>query len=321
MTWVIIVTTVLSLLSGAGAVYASNDALPGEFLYPVKTWVEDVQLLVAPDDVDVELAGIFASRRMEELLELLQTGEEIDLQDLLDGYRNRTELMTQTFEKVRAQDPEDAIRLRVELETRLQEHARLMESLLDEQMEDIDLPLQAHIRTMLETNTQTRLRINQDDPVGEPAAETVVDSTEDETTDDLIEDITDENNDQNQYNNQNQNRVEYASDDFVENGSLFFQFRFADSLSNEVYAVVDGSVYNCAVNASLVTCNLTGTSGQGTLKLFDLKTNLLLYSYDYQHDYEYLWAGTKEGGNENQQQGGTGQENDGQGNGQGGSDK
>ena len=72
MTWLIIVTTVLSLLSGAGAVYASNDALPGEFLYPLKTWTEDVQLLLAPDNVDVELAGIFASRRMDELLELLQ---------------------------------------------------------------------------------------------------------------------------------------------------------------------------------------------------------------------------------------------------------
>ena len=321
MTWVIIVTTVLSLLSGAGAVYASNDALPGEFLYPVKTWVEDVQLLLAPDDVDVELAGIFASRRMEELLGLLQTGEEVDVDDLLDGYRNRTELMTQTFEKVQAQDPEDAIRLRVELETKLQEHARLMEFLLDEQTEGDDTSLQAQIRIMLETNTQTRLRINQDVPVEEPVVEPVVDSTTDETTDDPLEDTTDENKDQNQNTNQNQNRVEYASDEFVENDALYFQFRFADTLPNEVYAEVDGSVYNCAVDDSLVTCNLTGASGQGTLRLFDLKTNTLLYSYDYQHNYEYLWAGTKDGGNENQQQGQTDQENDEQGNGQGGSDK
>ena len=320
MTWLIIVTTVLSLLSGAGAVYASNDALPGEFLYPVKTWVEDVQLLLAPDDVDVELAGLFASRRMEELLELVQSGEEVDLEDLLDGYRNRTELMTQTFEKVRAQDPEDGIRLRVELETRLQEHARLMELLLDTQTEDAETPLQAHIRTMLETNTQTRLHINQDAPIEVPVEEPVVGSTEGETIDDTPEDATDANKDQNQFNNQNQNRVEYASDEFVENGALYFQFRFADTLSNEVYAEVDGSIYNCAVDDSLVTCNLTGASGQGTLKLFNLKTNALLFSFDYQHNYEYIWSGTKEGGNENQQQGGTGQENDGQGNGQGGSE-
>ena len=36
MTWVIIVATILSLISGTGAVYASNDALPGDTLYPVK---------------------------------------------------------------------------------------------------------------------------------------------------------------------------------------------------------------------------------------------------------------------------------------------
>ena len=62
MTWVIIVTTIISLVSGAGVVYASNDALPGEGLYPVKTWAENVQLWLAPDDVDVELNGIFASQ-------------------------------------------------------------------------------------------------------------------------------------------------------------------------------------------------------------------------------------------------------------------
>jgi hypothetical protein len=62
-------------------------------------------------------------------------------------------------------------------------------------------------------------------------------------------------------------------------------------------------MYACSVNNNLVTCNLSGSKGNGTLKLFDLKTNELLYSYEYQHNYEYLWAGTKEGGTENQQQG------------------
>jgi len=50
MTWVIIVTTILSLVSGAGAVYASKDALPGDVLYPVKTWVEDFEETSGLDD-------------------------------------------------------------------------------------------------------------------------------------------------------------------------------------------------------------------------------------------------------------------------------
>ena len=294
MTWVIIVTTVLSLLSGAGAVYASNDALPGEFLYPLKTWTEDIQLLLAPDEMDVELAGIFASRRMDELLELLQSGEEIELDDLLGGYQNRTELMTQAFEKVRAHNPEEAIRLRIELETRLREQARIMETLLDENEGSLGIPLQTRIRTMLQSNLQTRMRISQEVPVEEPV---------EDPSEKLTEETEDENKDQNQYEDQNRNRVEYASDEIVENGALFFQFRFTDSLANGMYAEVDGLMYACSVNNDLVTCNLSGSKGNGTLKLFDLKTNELLYSYEYQHNYEYLWAGTKEGGTENQQQG------------------
>jgi hypothetical protein len=50
MTWVLIVAAILSLVSGAGVVYASKDALPGDVLYPVKTWVEDFQETSGLDD-------------------------------------------------------------------------------------------------------------------------------------------------------------------------------------------------------------------------------------------------------------------------------
>ena len=50
MTWVLIVATILSLVSGGGVVYASKDALPGDVLYPVKTWVEDFQETISFDD-------------------------------------------------------------------------------------------------------------------------------------------------------------------------------------------------------------------------------------------------------------------------------
>jgi hypothetical protein len=312
MTWVIIVTTLISLLSGAGVVIASNDALPGEFLFPLKTWAEDVQLLLAPDEMDVELAGIFASRRMDELLELLQSGEVIEFDNLLGGYQKRAELMAQAFEKVRAQDPEEAIRLRIELETRLREQARIMELLLADDGSSVEIPLQIQIRMMLETITQARLRITQDTPVEGPI---------EEPSKEVIGDPRDENKDQNQYENQNRNRVEYASDEFVENGALFFQFRFADSLANGVYAEVDGLMYACSVNNDLVTCNLSGSKGNGTLRLFDQKTNELLYSFDYQHNFEYLWSGTKESGNENQQQGDPGASMGGQDNGRDGGSK
>jgi hypothetical protein len=41
MTWILIITTLVTLLSGGGIVYTSGDALPGEALYPIKTIVEN----------------------------------------------------------------------------------------------------------------------------------------------------------------------------------------------------------------------------------------------------------------------------------------
>jgi len=303
MTWVIIVTTILSLLSGAGAVYASNDALPGEFLYPVKTWVEDVQLVLSPDDVDVELSGIFASRRIEELLALIEEGDLEDLDELVDGYHNRTELMTQLIAQIKARNPEEAIRLRLDLETKLQEHALIIETLIDDEPAEDELPLQDRLRVMLQTNMQTRLRINEEEvEVPEESDElNVDDSAEVESS----EEEAGGDQEKNQYQNQNQNKVVYSSDEYLENGSLFFQFKFADSLEDDVYGEVDGTLYDCSVDGSMVTCGLTGSAGKGILRLYNLRTHELLYSYDYDHDYEYLWGGTKEGGNENQERGET----------------
>ena len=50
---------------GAGAtVYAAQDSLPNDFLYPVKTFSEDFQLAFQNDDFDeLTLLGLFADRQ------------------------------------------------------------------------------------------------------------------------------------------------------------------------------------------------------------------------------------------------------------------
>ena len=172
MAWVIIVTTILSLVSGAGAVYASNSALPGEILYPVKTWMEDVQLTLSPESVDVKLSEEFADHRVEELIALAETGDFENIDDLIDGYQNRTELMTQLISSIEAKNPDEALRLRTELETKLQEHARIIEGFIQD--EGKNLPLQERLRVMLSTNTQTRLRINEEEIVVDPVVSSEV---------------------------------------------------------------------------------------------------------------------------------------------------
>lgn len=290
MTWVIIVTTILSLISGAGVVYASNTALPGEMLYPVKIWSEDVQLAISPEAVDVKLYEEFAGHRIEELIALAEAGKFANIDDLVDGYQNLAELMTQLMASIEAKNPEEATRLRNELEIKLQEHARIIEGFIQGEIEN--LPLQERLREMLQTNTQTRLRLNKEVIIVDPAdvAETTPEVT------DTAADV------QNQ--DQNQNRVRNIPDEFIENGALKFQFRFDRDLEDGVYTEVAGKRYECSVDGALVTCDLTGVSGVGKLNLYQQNSNQLLYSYNYDHAYEYLWKGTKESsGTETQKQG------------------
>lgn len=60
----------VTLLAGGGgaAVFASQTSQPDEFLYPVKTWSEDVRYDIAASETQkLQLAVEFANRRLEEL--------------------------------------------------------------------------------------------------------------------------------------------------------------------------------------------------------------------------------------------------------------
>lgn len=305
MTWLIIAATFLSLVSGAGVVYASNSALPGEVLYPVKTWIEDVQLTLAPDELDIKLIKEFTNYRIGELVALAASDELENISDLLPVYQNRNELMKALMTKIEANNPDEATKLRSEINSQFQEHARIMEGFLANNDESDQV--QDRLREMLQINAQTRLRINEDE--AEPDPVLASDSISEELESSETETETAAEN-QNQPQNQNQNRVVDLPAEFLEEGALKFQFRFDQPLAGGVYAEIAGAKYGCMVDGNQATCDLTGSPSIGRLNLFQLDSNLLLYSYDYDHDYDYLWKGTKESGSsQTQEQGSTENEN------------
>lgn len=61
-------------LTGAGSVFAAQEAVPGELLYPLKLQVEDFRLAVAPDEVDEALYREFAAARVDEVAALIRQG-------------------------------------------------------------------------------------------------------------------------------------------------------------------------------------------------------------------------------------------------------
>jgi hypothetical protein len=69
-----IVAVVAVLLGGSRAVSASDDALPGDRLYPVKTTVEDVRLTFSTDQDDIQLYLQFTEVRVQEMERLIHAG-------------------------------------------------------------------------------------------------------------------------------------------------------------------------------------------------------------------------------------------------------
>jgi hypothetical protein len=319
MTWIIIVSTLLTMLTGTGVVYASSDALPGDALYPVKTLTENVQLALASQEGDAELTLHFIQTRMEEMQQLLAQGRTGDLDEAASGYENQTKSMTQLLAAVQAQDPDEAIRLRTELEQQLQDQARQMQALLDDEETPTGDQTREQLQTMLQTNTQTRLRINQ-------TAEEVPDEELPDEGEDLPDEgeVSAESVEEPVEVNGNGNSQQLRSSEFINAGgdeqNATFTFRVTNAAQIGVYAELDGARYACATDGDLVTCNIPNAVEKGTLNLYCLEDNSLLYSYDYNYD----WLGTKEtgsGDNGQMQQGGSeegGHDSDSGGSGKGG---
>jgi hypothetical protein len=85
--FVAVALVVLAML-GSGTVYASQNSLPGELLYPVKTSFEDVRILFAGSSgAKAKLNLQFAQIRLEEMNKLAASnGERTQL--AVNGYRN-----------------------------------------------------------------------------------------------------------------------------------------------------------------------------------------------------------------------------------------
>jgi len=292
MSWIIIVTTLISLISGGGVVYASGNALPGDVLYPVKTWVEEARLAVASDETDAGLHFQFAETRLAEIAALMEEGELDDVEEALGGYESQVQLMAQTMAKVNAHDPEEAIRLRTDLETKLQDQARLMEDWLADLGEE-ELPLQDRIREMLQTNTQLRERINEVE--GGPI-EVVEDPGEEETgtEPDMASETTMDT------------EVEGAEIiGKIDANANAFRFGLNGQGQNGVYAVISGARYECSLDGDTAVCPAFGAPERGSVQLYDQQTHQLLFTYAYEYafnfEYDHNWQGEK---NDN---GGTGE--------------
>jgi hypothetical protein len=129
MLWAAVFVLVVSLLGG-GTVYASQSALPGDALHPVKLTVEDARLFLAGDAEDVSLAAGFAQARLEEIQSLIELNREEDLPLAVDLFSNRIADAADSLAAVARSDPERAAQLGHLLEESFSLHTETLNLLL-----------------------------------------------------------------------------------------------------------------------------------------------------------------------------------------------
>ena len=78
--WLATAVTLMSLLLGSKIVVAAEQALPGDRLYPMRTWVEETRLFLADDANAVQLHTRFATQRIRALHTLYQQARRADME-------------------------------------------------------------------------------------------------------------------------------------------------------------------------------------------------------------------------------------------------
>jgi len=94
-----------------GAAFASQDALPGELLYPVKIAAEKIELAVTKDEIKkTELHLEFAGKRLDEVEQLIESdkdGTQID--NALSSYQKELNESRKILEDTGAKKPKIAV--------------------------------------------------------------------------------------------------------------------------------------------------------------------------------------------------------------------
>jgi hypothetical protein len=279
MSWIVIVATVVSLLTGAGAVYASGDALPGEALYPVKMLVEDAQLALSPDLIDTELRMQFADHRISELVELLKEGRMDDAESALSGYQNQVALLATLMGKIEAASPEEAVQLRTELQTKLQEQAIRMQTIMDGQGEMV----RETVQTMLQTNTEmrARLQINVAPAVpGDPAGEADTEIPQEQPQGGGANGQGDGQQPGQVQSGRNASNI-VLTGETLDGSQLRLMFSGEAIEGQSYYLEIGGQRQDCTMDNGMIICTMNQIMQQGTASLYEKNTNWLLFQYAF----------------------------------------
>ena len=108
------------VVGGSGVALASQEALPGEALYPVKTTLENVELLVTLDPAaKIHLHNQFSQARLLEIEELVMEGRYNYIRETVSNFEAHVNQASQLLNALATRDPEKAAELGLALKETL----------------------------------------------------------------------------------------------------------------------------------------------------------------------------------------------------------
>lgn len=243
MAWIFIAVSLLSL-GGVGTVYASNAALPGDVLYPVKIASEDIQLFFSDEEGDVGLLLDFMDERLQEI-EIMKEDNNLEGIDLaLESYQNQMEQMTNLMAKVKPDDPVAGNALQAEVQNRLEEQAQRMLNI----NEEIGDQLQIQEQNQERTETQDQLKSGNDDLNTEEIENGNQNSTGKEQ----------DNGQQGEQKNQQQTSTQFSASlqayELTQDGQFVLRFAVNGTQAGDVLVYVNGIEYACSSSQSSLIC-------------------------------------------------------------------
>ena len=130
----IVVFLILALMAArGGAAYASQDATPGDMLYPVKTGLEQTRLMLTTSEMErARLHLDFASTRLAEAAKVAENGNADAVTDLLQRYNTELAATTSSVDNLGigsddAGQGKDLEELRANLEASIGKHLTVLE--------------------------------------------------------------------------------------------------------------------------------------------------------------------------------------------------
>lgn len=106
----LVVIILISSLATVGAISASQNSLPGDFLYPVKTAFEKTQLTFAPGEANkTKLSIKFANQRIDEFTQLIDKSEKKeDIEKTVENLKTQLTTAKENIDKLREKNIEKA---------------------------------------------------------------------------------------------------------------------------------------------------------------------------------------------------------------------